>query len=525
MDPGRVAYLHERLLDAEPHEVPVIRDELAPHKDTLLEKLWTVVERPEKGKESQRLRAAAALAKYDPESEKWKKAGGSVVHDLVRENAVFLGQWTEAFKFVKGHFLAPLSEIFRDHQPERLAERTLATNVLADYAADQPEVLADLLMDADEKQFAAIFPKFKEQSERGLPILSAEIDKKPVIVKDKIVFEEKGKIAEHRRWKVEAGHQGAAMPAKRFEVRLQAGKQYRMTMDSKELDSFLVLQDKMGKELAFDDDSGGGLNSLIVFTPSSDETYTVFSAALQNQKGSKNTGDFMLKIMETANGDGGKENLAKRQANAAVALLRMKQEEKVWPLLKRSKEPDDPRVRSYLIHRFGLLGADAKTIARRLDEEPDITIRRALILSLGEFEEKSWSADERGVLTKKMQKIYSTAVDPGLHAASEWLLRHWKQDVWLKRTNGEWAEDKDKREKKIEAIRRTLAKEKEKTSSQWYVNGQGQTMVVIPGPVEFIMGSPFTETGKGMLEPQHNKRIAHLCHRRQFGDVGAISTI
>jgi len=27
-------------------------------------------------------------------------------------------------------------------------------------------------------------------------------------------------------------------------------------------------------------------------------------------------------------------------------------------------------------------------------------------------------------------------------------------------------------------------------SQQWYVNGQGQTMVVIPGPVEFVMGSP-----------------------------------
>ena len=54
----------------------------------------------------------------------------------------------------------------------------LATNLLADYAADQPQVLADLLMDADEKQFAVIYPKFKEQGERGLPVLTGEIDKK-----------------------------------------------------------------------------------------------------------------------------------------------------------------------------------------------------------------------------------------------------------------------------------------------------------------------------------------------------------
>ena len=51
------------------------------------------------------------------------------------------------------------------------------------------------------------------------------------------------------------------------------------------------------------------------------------------------------------------EKLAKRQANAAVALLRMNQPAKVWPLLKHSP---DPRVRSYLIHRLSPLGADAK---------------------------------------------------------------------------------------------------------------------------------------------------------------------
>ena len=77
VDATQVDYLYGRLLDAEPHEVPVIRDALAPHKDELLDKLWAVVETPDKGKESQRLRAAAALAKYDPESEKWAKVQDS----------------------------------------------------------------------------------------------------------------------------------------------------------------------------------------------------------------------------------------------------------------------------------------------------------------------------------------------------------------------------------------------------------------------------------------------------------------
>ena len=101
VDATQVDYLYGRLLDAEPQEVPVIRDALAPHKDALLDKLWAVVEKPEKGKESQRLRAASALAKYDPESQRWGKAGALVVNDLVLENPVFLGHWSEAFRPVR----------------------------------------------------------------------------------------------------------------------------------------------------------------------------------------------------------------------------------------------------------------------------------------------------------------------------------------------------------------------------------------------------------------------------------------
>ena len=67
--------------------------------------------------------------------------------------------------------------------------------------------------------------------------------------------------------------------------------------------------------------------------------------------------DVGLSIHEEA-----KEKLAKRQANAAVALLRMHKPAKVWPLLKHSP---DPRLRSYLIHRLGPLGADADCDPRR----------------------------------------------------------------------------------------------------------------------------------------------------------------
>jgi formylglycine-generating enzyme required for sulfatase activity len=202
-----------------------------------------------------------------------------------------------------------------------------------------------------------------------------------------------------------------------------------------------------------------------------------------------------------------RETLARRQANAAVALLKMNHPEKVWPLLKRTP-PDDPRVRSYLIHRLAALGADAGPIIKHLDEEPDITIRRALLLSLGEFNEKELPEASRTSLLRKLQTIYRTDPDPGLHAAAEWLLRTWKQCAWLKQVNEAWAKNKEQRARRLEGIEELVKKEKEKTPPQWYINGQGQTMVVIPGPVEFVMGSPVTEADRRDVEMQHKRRIA-----------------
>jgi serine/threonine protein kinase/formylglycine-generating enzyme required for sulfatase activity/tetratricopeptide (TPR) repeat protein len=211
------------------------------------------------------------------------------------------------------------------------------------------------------------------------------------------------------------------------------------------------------------------------------------------------------KPLAGAQGDA-KETLAKRQANAAVALLRMNQPEKVWPLLRHSV---DPRVRSYLIHRLAPLGADAGTIVKQLDKESDPTIRSALLLSLGDFGEKEFTPADRNALLPKLQDMYRTVADPGLHAAAEWLLRQWQQEAWLAATDHVWARDKQQL-KRLDEIEHEL-KETNTPAARWYVNGQGQTLVVVPGPLEFWMGSPPTEEGRegaiGGQELRHWQRI------------------
>ena len=77
----------------------------------------------------------------------------------------------------------------------------------------------------------------------------------------------------------------------------------------------------------------------------------------------------------------------------------------------------------------------------------------------------------------------------------EWLLRQWKKEDWLKQVNEKWANDTKAQAKHIKAIQ------------QWYVNSQGQTMVVIPGPVQFTMGSPPDEDGRYDWEAPHLVRV------------------
>ncbi len=95
-----------------------------------------------------------------------------------------------------------------------------------------------------------------------------------------------------------------------------------------------------------------------------------------------------------------KDELAERQARAAVALVRLGRAGEVWPLLRHST---DPRLRSFIVNWLNPLGADPKVIAAALDQRdspairhappatpeilfhPETSTRRALILALGTY--------------------------------------------------------------------------------------------------------------------------------------------
>src|SRR5205807_54154 len=93
------------------------------------------------------------------------------------------------------------------------------------------------------------------------------------------------------------------------------------------------------------------------------------------------------------------ERLARRQALAAVTLLRCGHAEHLWPLLQQTP---DPGRRTYLIHLLSPLGADPRPLWQRLEEDRDDSVRRALVLSLGQFPEPKLPAGDRRPLADKL---------------------------------------------------------------------------------------------------------------------------
>jgi formylglycine-generating enzyme required for sulfatase activity len=201
-----------------------------------------------------------------------------------------------------------------------------------------------------------------------------------------------------------------------------------------------------------------------------------------------------------------KDDSAKRQANAAVALLRLESPDRVWPLFRLLP---DPRLRSFLIHRMHSLGVEAHAIVDRFNQECDNLFRArqanakqydtstvfALILCLGQYpvapDKADLNAADEIELTQRLLALYENEPDPGIHAAAAWLLQRWAKLEVMQRLT-----EIDERHRSSNVA----------TSRQWFINGHGQTMVVIERPGQFVMGTPNPENAGEVAHPRRIDR-------------------
>jgi serine/threonine protein kinase/formylglycine-generating enzyme required for sulfatase activity len=363
-DTRQVEPLSRTLLNASPQELLIIRAALLPNCELIQDGLWQIA-RDVEAKPDRRLRAACALASFDPHSGHWSSTAPQVAALLVAENPIHLREWLEGFAPIRMALLQPLGHL--SHSAVNPVERSMAVSILSEYAADQPELLAELVKDADSNQYAKLFPVLQAHRERAIFLMQQELQKE--------------------------------MPAAE-------------------------------------------------------------------------------QVTE-------RDVLAKRQAQAAVALLQLGLDEPAWRLLRH--EPD-PSRRTYLFHDLARLGTLADTILRRLNVEPEVSIRRALILSLGEFTGAQLHASQRQPVIHRLLQWYRDDPDPGIHSAVDWLLRHSQQGSAARKID--W-QGKDA----LEQIDRERAGQPP-AARHWYVTREGHTLAVVRDPPVFEMGSPLYEADR-----------------------------
>lgn len=315
VDDSQIDFLKEQLPVCTLEQFSVLRKALMPHKDKLTDELWRVVQ-DEQREPSQRFQAAAALAEYSPNDERWQPAAPFVVQHLTSAvPSVYLGQWRQLFQTGSKALTGPLTGIHADRsRPEK--QRESAAFVLSDYLRDQPQQLTAIILVADE---------LAEYS-----LLMEALRPHAAAVKQPLLREMQ-----------------AAMPV----------------------------------QLARNND--------------------------QLSKGDQQLRDAHWQ----------------RQSLAAVTLVHLGYGDAVWSQLTFSP---DPSLRSFVIHHLGKLGTDHNTLAARLEMETEVSIRRALIQSLGGLDASRIPSADRSRIAERLQSLYVNDPDPGIHGSASWALRQWK---------------------------------------------------------------------------------------------------
>ena len=175
-----------------------------------------------------------------------------------------------------------------------------------------------------------------------------------------------------------------------------------------------------------------------------------------------------------------RDAVTRRRAMAAVALAQLGACQRVWPFLVHSS---DPTLRSYLIELFGPLKTDPLLLIARLDEEPDASARRALLLALGTYDKTALADKDRTALIARCVSLHATDPDSGIHACAEWVLRHWGELQVLSASAGP-----------IDSMYE---------GARWFNGPEGHAFAVIDGGTRTTMGSPSSEDKRSIVELPH----------------------
>lgn len=157
----------------DPGEMLLVRDTLKPHSGELRTTLWQRADDVSLPAQK-RFRALVALATYDANNRRWGERATFVIEQLLTANPLHLGSWVEAFRPLRAALIRPLLETkTRGHWSDQ--QKHLASTLLADYARDQPQVIADLMLRTQSEnklQQLALAMHNYHSMHKHLPLLS-----------------------------------------------------------------------------------------------------------------------------------------------------------------------------------------------------------------------------------------------------------------------------------------------------------------------------------------------------------------
>ena len=171
-------FLRERLLTVTPGQFASVRTLLEPHKATLIPGYWKLATDDQQSS-ARRLHAACALADFDASNAAWADTSLTkfIAEQLVAVSPIYVGQYQELMRPVGASLVLALSDIFKDPVRGELA-KTLATTLLADYAAQDVNTLAELVLVADVPSDKTLFPILQQHVQTAVKNMDSVLDRR-----------------------------------------------------------------------------------------------------------------------------------------------------------------------------------------------------------------------------------------------------------------------------------------------------------------------------------------------------------
>ncbi|MCA9013019.1 MAG: protein kinase [Planctomycetaceae bacterium] len=185
-------------------------------------------------------------------------------------------------------------------------------------------------------------------------------------------------------------------------------------------------------------------------------------------------------------------------SNIAAEMVRQAKETGNFSnLLKEFGQTRDPSLKTRLIHTFAQQNVSATTLISLLEQPHPDEVRAALWLGLGVSVDLTSAAgrDLIGVWSSLKERLltdYAENKSPAVHSAVQWLVRHWRKSE----STTEFQNLIDELDEDFRELREELQLRPMPMDAGWHENIFGDTMIIVPGGVEFTIGSPADEAGR-----------------------------